>query len=148
MPSNYTISKELKRVADYLVICDEEPGNFPDAAWMMQNWAGRLDEAIESCGRVVLEETNEYGAEVVDAVVEIVEGKQVSALAERAGVPLTVLKLTEIKGIGAKMARGLFRDLDVVDLDGLRAVIEDGRIGMVKGFGPKTIDKITAYLNS
>ena len=149
MPSNYTIAKELKRVAYYREICNEDPANYPDAAWLVQSFSdGRLDELYKVEGRKILERTNELSAEVMDTIVEVIEGKEVSALQQESqGVPLTVLELVEIRGIGAKMARGLFSDLGVADLHGLRAVIADGQISKVKGFGAKTIEKLTAFLD-
>jgi|GEM_PF-2305273 DNA polymerase (family 10) len=148
MPSNYTIAKELKRVAYYREICDEDPANYPDAAWIVQSFSGgRLDELYKTEGRKILERTNELSDEVMDTIVELIEGKEVSALEEHQGVPLTVLELVEIRGVGAKMARGLFRQLGVADLPGLRAVIADGQISKVKGFGAKTIEKLKAFLD-
>ena len=148
MPSNYTIAKELKRVAYYREICDEDPANYPDAAWIVQSFSGgRLDELYKTEGRKILERTNELSDEVMDTIVELIEGKEVSALEEHQGVPLTVLELVEIRGVGAKMARCLFRQLGVADLPGLRAVIADGQISKVKGFGAKTIEKLKAFLD-
>ena len=148
MPSNYTIAKELKRVATYREICDEDPANYPDAAWIVQSFSrGRLDELYKVQGRKILERTNELSDEVIDTIVEVIEGKEVGALQERQGVPLTVLELVEIRGIGAKMARSLFRELGIVDLQGLQTGIADGQIRKVKGFGAKTIEKVAAFLD-
>ena len=85
--------------------------------------------------------------EVIDTIVEVIEGKENRALQERQGVPLTVLELVEIRGIGGKMARRLFGELGVVDLQGLRAVVVNGQISQLKGFRTKTIEKITAFLD-
>lgn len=148
MPSNYTIAKELKRVADYREICGEDPADYLNAAWMVQSFShGRLDELYPVDGRELLERSNEFSDEVIDTIVEVIEGKEVRALQERQGVPLTVLELVEIRGIGGKMARRLFSELGVVDLQGLRAAVVNGQISQVKGFRTKTIEKITAFLD-
>ena len=77
MPSNYTISKELKRVADYREICGEDPADYLNAAWMVQSFSrGRLDELYPVEGRELLERTNEFSDEVIDTIVEIIEGKE------------------------------------------------------------------------
>lgn len=148
MPSNYTIAKELKRVADYREICGKDPADYLNAAWMVQSFSrGRLDELYPVEGRALLEDTNEFSDEVIDTIVELIEGKEVRALQERQDVPLTVLELVEIRGIGGKMARRLFSELGVIDLQGLRAVVKNGQISQVKGFRTKTIEKITAFLD-
>ncbi|NKB66325.1 MAG: hypothetical protein GKR89_04640 [Candidatus Latescibacteria bacterium] len=149
MPSNYTIAQVLKRVAYYRDICAEDPGNYPDAAWMIQGFAGgRLDELYPNEGLKALERTNEYSDEVLATIAEVIEDKPVNALSqERQGVPLTVLDIVDIKGVGAVTARTLFEELGVADLPSLRVAINDNRIGQVKGFGAKTIEKITAYLD-
>ncbi len=52
MPSNRTIAKQLKRVVDYREICGEEPGNYTEAAWIVQSFTeGALDALYKTGGR-------------------------------------------------------------------------------------------------
>ena len=53
--------------------------------------------------------------------------------------------MTEIKGLGAKMARRLYDELGIADLRSLLAAVADGRISKVKGFGPTMIEKIKLH---
>ena len=93
---------------------------------MVQSFSrGRLDELYPVEGRELLENTNEFSDDVIDTIVELIEGKEVRALQERQGIPLTVLELVEIRGIGGKMAGRLFSELGVVDLQGLRACCQE-----------------------
>ena len=105
----------------------------------------RLDEEYKSAERMRLL-LNEADDEVLQTVREVIEGKPISALIEDS-VPLTILEITEIKGIGAKMARAAYDDLGVKDLQSLKECLEDGRLSKVKGFGPKMIEKIQAHLS-
>ena len=126
-------------MANYREICGEDPADYLNAAWMVQSFSrGRLDELYPVEGREPLERTNEFSDEVIDTIVEVIEGKEIRALqGERQGVPLTVLELIEIRGIGGKMAGRLFSELGVVDLQGLRAVVVNGQISQGKGLQDK-----------
>src|SRR5690606_20575663 len=56
----------------------------------------------------------------------------------RGPIPLGLLDIIKIKGIGAKQAAALWRDLGVSDVAELQAAVEDGRIASAAGFGQKT----------
>ncbi len=144
MPSNFTIAKTLKRVAYYREICGHDAGQYPGAAMEAQFLQGRrIDEITDETElRRVLNEADEA---VLETVREIVAGAEVSALKEDV-VPLTILEITEIKGVGAKMAKRAYEDAGVVDLQSLKIAMEAGSLGAVKGFGPKMLEKIAAHL--
>lgn len=57
-------------------------------------------------------------------------------------VPISLIELTRLPGLGAKRARKLWQELGVKTLDDLQAAAEDGRIEALSGFGKKTQEKI------
>lgn len=57
-------------------------------------------------------------------------------------VPAGLTRLLEVPGLGAKRAAELHKRLGIEDLDGLREAAAAGRIRDLKGYGPKTEQKI------
>lgn len=146
MPSNYTIAQTLPRVACYREICGRSPGQYPGTAMEAQSLAGQRLDALENPSdenlRAFLDEPD---AEVLVTIREILQGSEITALKVDT-VPLTILEITEIKGLGPKMAKRVHEELGVVDLKGLKAALDDGTLAKVKGFGPKVSEKIAGYV--
>ena len=146
MPSNYTIAKTLQRVAYYREICGRNPGQYPGSAMEAQSIQGqRLDQLENPSSEKLKEFLDEADPEVIRTVQEILQGREITALKEDS-VPITILELTEIKGLGAKMVKRVYDELGVVDLNGLRAAIDNGTLSKVKGFGQKVIEKIVDHI--
>jgi DNA polymerase/3'-5' exonuclease PolX len=146
MPSNYTIAKTLQKIVYYRQICDQPTGQFPGAALEIQSLAGvKLEELMKTEPDAAREHVNEADDEVWHAIEQICRDETPDALKEDK-VPLTILELTEIKGLGGKTARKVYEELKVVDLNGLKAALEDGRLAKVKGFGPSLLEKVKAHL--
>lgn len=78
--------------------------------------------------KAFIDEPNE---EVIQTIQEIVEGSTITAL-QPDRVPQTILELTEIRGLGAKLAKRVFDELGVADLEGLKAAAENGNLDSVK----------------
>ena len=68
----------------------------------------------------------------------------------QADTPKGVVEMLNIKGIGAKKIRTIWKELDITTLDALYQACEEGKIANLKGFGEKTqkliIEQID-YLN-
>lgn len=64
----------------------------------------------------------------------------------REQAPAHILDLTRISGLGPKKIRALWQELGVGSLPDLEAVLNDGRIADLKGFGKKSQDNIRAEL--
>ncbi|MBX3144934.1 MAG: DNA polymerase/3'-5' exonuclease PolX [Trueperaceae bacterium] len=71
---------------------------------------------------------------------------QIAALQER--VPLGLLEVVQVKGVGAKQARTLYDTLGVASLDDLEAAAKDGKIAALSGFGAKTQERILKGIDS
>lgn len=145
MPSNYTIAKILKQVAYYREICDRNPGQYLGTAMEVQSLRGQRIDALpkldDSSIKTLLGEPD---TEVIQTIQEIVEGRPVTAL-QPDHIPITILELTEIRGLGAKLAKRVFDELGVADLAGLKSAAENGNLSTVKGFGPKMIEQIALH---
>jgi len=57
-------------------------------------------------------------------------------------VPITLLEITRLPGIGAKKVKTLWLELDVTTVDDLDDAAKDGRVAGLPGFAEKTQQKI------
>lgn len=145
MPSNYTIAKTLQRVAYYKEICGHSAGKYPGTVLEVQGLVGqRLDQLEDQSVENISSVISEADDEVSRTIWEILNERPVTALQPDA-VPVSILEITEVKGLGAKTAKRVYEELRVVDLAGLKAAADDGSLAKVKGFGPKLIEKIHAH---
>lgn len=146
MPSNYTIAKVLKQIADYRAICGNDVGAYPGTALEVQALRGvKLEEAIAADGDDARQNLNEADDEAWETIKQLVAGQSPTALKEDK-VPLTILELTEIKGLGPKTARKIYDELKVASLAGLTQALAAGSLGKVKGVGPSLVEKIKAHI--
>jgi len=60
----------------------------------------------------------------------------------RSQVPVTLVELTEVPGLGARKVARLWQELGITTLAELKAAAEAHRIRGLKGFGPKTEENI------
>lgn len=147
MPSNYTIAKVLKKIADYRVICGNNPGSYPGAALEVQSLAGvKLEDAIAVEGDDARGNLNEPDDEAWETIKQLVAGQEPTALKEDK-VPLSILELTDIKGLGPKTAKKIYDELKVASLAGLAQAVAAGSLSNVKGVGPSLVEKIKAHLD-
>jgi DNA polymerase (family X) len=65
----------------------------------------------------------------------------------RTDIPDGVRQLTRIPALGPRRALQLYRELTISSLDQLREAIEAGRLNDLKGFGPKSGDKLLRGLD-
>ncbi len=79
-------------------------------------------------------------------MVETGQLPQIAALLER--VPVGLLEVVRVKGVGAKQARALFDTLGVASIDDLEAAAKAGRIAGLSGFGAKTQERILKGIDS
>ena len=64
----------------------------------------------------------------------------------KAKIPVGLVPITKIPGLGPKRVRLLHTEIGVTNLDDLRQAAEDGRLKDVRGFGSKAEDNVLAAL--
>jgi len=83
-------------------------------------------------------------AEKIDALIET--GEIPAAAKLKSKFPPTLIEVTRVPGLGAKTARRLFEELEVVSLEDLKAAAEGEKIRGLKGLGPKVEENVLAQL--
>jgi DNA polymerase (family 10) len=69
-------------------------------------------------------------------------GEIPSAAKLKRKLPVTLVEVTRVPGVGAKTARRLYDELGVASLDDLRKAAEAQRIRQIKGLGPKVEENV------
>jgi DNA polymerase (family X) len=60
----------------------------------------------------------------------------------RAALPAGLIQMLRLPSLGPKKVKALYQELEIKDLDALKAACESNRIAGIKGFGAKTQQKI------
>ena len=145
MPSNYTIAKQLKRLGDYLAISGCGEGCCADAAFVIQGLRGERVEDIYKENRLL--EVGGVDEEVAIVIEEIIINGTPKRLETPINdVPLSVLELVEIPGLGTKTARRLWIELGIGSLDDLQKALSSSKLDKFKGIGPKMRQTIESYI--
>jgi DNA polymerase (family X) len=83
------------------------------------------------------------GKSIAGKVNEIIATGSFAELEElRADIPDGVRQLTQIPALGPRRALQLYREIKVSTPDQLKTAITEGRLNDLKGFGPKSSDKL------
>ncbi len=143
-PNNKEISALLGAIADALEIKAQD--EFRARAFRIG--ARRVETVdVEVAGAVLenrLDALPGIGDTMGKVIAEFVQTGASTELAEaRAGIPDGVFEILAIQGIGPKTASRLFNELEIVDVDGLEAAAQSGRLRELSGMGPK---KVQTYL--
>ena len=147
--ANVEIAERLSRTADLLEI--DGANSFRVRAY--RNGADTVAAHPESLAQMVeqgvdLTSLKGIGKDLAAGIVRLVqEGRlpQLETLAER--VPLGLLQVVQVPGVGPKRANTLWQQRGVTDLDSLERVAREGRVADLSGFGAKTEAKILAGID-
>jgi len=137
---NEKIAKNLTQLADLL----EFTGANAFRLRAYRNGARQIKDLTTSIKSMIangddLTKLDGIGKGVAEKCIELCEtGKleQTEALFET--VPRTVLDLLNVPKLGPKKAAALFNELNIQDLDQLKAACEEGIVSGLSGFGKKT----------
>ena len=145
MPSNYTVAKQLKRLGDYLAISGDGEGHFADAVFVIQGLRGQRIEDV--CRENRLLEINGIDEEAATVIAEIIDQGTPRRLDTPLNeVPLTVLELVDIPGLGTKTARRLWLELGIGSLGALEEALVAGKLNAFKGVGPKMREAMQTHI--
>ncbi|HEX3107754.1 MAG TPA: helix-hairpin-helix domain-containing protein, partial [Thermoanaerobaculia bacterium] len=139
----WTIARTLDEIAKYVELSDPNPFRaraFEKAARAIE----KLDQDIEQLvARNELTSVDGIGKAIGPIVSELVTTGRSRYLEElREQYPPGIFSLLRIPSLGLKKIGILYSTLGVSNLEELEAAARDGRIAKLKGFGPKTQEKI------
>jgi DNA polymerase (family 10) len=142
---NSEVAKVLKEIAILLEIEGKDKFK-PRAYYRAVRTVGALGEDIEAVARRdELTSIPGVGKGLAGLIKAYLESGKVEILDElRAKIPVKVMELEAIPGLGPKKIKLLYDELGVTDLDSIEKAAEEDKISVLKGMGTKTQDQILA----
>ena len=141
---NLDVARTLTTLADLLEIQGASPFRiraYRNAVATINGLTRTLDSMVENGED--LTELPGVGKSVAKHVTELLETGRITRLDEvSAEIPITLVELVRLDGVGPKKARKLFEELDVKTVDELEAALDAGTVQDLDGFGVKSAEKI------
>jgi DNA polymerase (family 10) len=141
--ANDQVAELLREYADLLQITGGDAfraRNYEKAAKSVAGFSGDVSQ-LDEAG---LQKIPGVGKSIATKIVQYQQTGTISQLDElRAKIPDGVRSMTRIPALGPKRAFQLYEDLGISSVDELEAAIEQGRLRDLKGFGPRSEEKIS-----
>jgi DNA polymerase (family 10) len=148
--SNADIAERFEEIAELLETQDANPFRvraYRNAARTLRGYGSEVSDLIAQ--KKDLTEISGIGEDLARRASEFVKDGHITLLDQlRRQVPGFVVDLLRLPGIGPKFAMRLWRELGVRSLEQLRRAALDHRIRSMKGFGPKSEEKILEAIGS
>lgn len=149
MATNHEIARIFIEIADLLEIKGEN--RFKVRAYRMA--ANKIQESSELLEKMAEKETlikmEGIGKALAEKILEIIQSGDCELhrklLTE---IPVSLLGLLRIEGLGPKRTATLYQELNVTDIATLKEAAEQGKIEKLKGFGPKICRNILKGIES
>ena len=144
--SNAVVAARLERLADLLELSGANP--FRGRAY--RTAAATVDAHPERLGELVargapLTDLKGVGKDIAAAITALFATGAIPAFDDLAReVPLGLLDVVQVPGVGPKRATTLWKELGVTHLDDLERVAAEGKVAALAGFGAKTQAKVLA----
>lgn len=145
---NLDVARTLTTLADLLEI----QGASPFRIRAYRNAVATINSLTRSLQSMVadgedLTELPGVGKSVAKHVTELLETGRITRLEEvSAELPVTLVELVRLDGVGPKKAKKLFEELSVETVDDLERELDTGRVQELDGFGLKSAEKIRAAI--
>jgi DNA polymerase (family 10) len=137
---NDEVTRLLEELARLTTVDEGDPNSFRVRAY--QNAAravDTLDGDVAEMSASQLAQVKGIGKSTAAKIRQYVDEGRIDKLEQlRATYPPGQLELMKVPGLGPKGVQLLAEVLDVRDLDGLRAALDDGRLAELPGMGEKT----------
>ena len=147
---NTDIADIFDEIADYLEIAGDNPFKiraYRNASRTIRGLGVELQDM--AAGKDDFTTLQGIGKELAAKISEILETGTTRALQKlKARIPGDVRQLLKLPNLGPKRVGMLYHDLDIRNLDQLRAAAEEGRIQTLQGFGSKTEKQILQALEA
>lgn len=143
---NSDVARILDRIADLLEFKNEiffKVRSYRMASGAISDLDRPVADAIAQGGAAELQKIPGIGKGISAQIVEIVNTGTSPYLDELTrDLPVTVLDLRRVSGIGLKTAQALFSDFGIKSLEDLKTFADGGGLLSVPGIGEKTVERI------
>lgn len=146
---NERIARAFDELADLLEISGESPFKLRAYRSFADTARGLTEPLAEIAERGGLLEMEGVGKAIAGKVEELLAKGTCDALERaRAEVPVSLLEVLRVPGLGAKSVKKLWQEAGVTTLAELRYACEENRLASLSGFGAKKQDKTLAAVRA
>ncbi|HEY6421032.1 MAG TPA: helix-hairpin-helix domain-containing protein [Candidatus Binataceae bacterium] len=144
---NHEIARVLHDIADMLEISGDE-NFFRIRAYRYAGHAvDDLTQPLAGLDEEQVRGTLGIGADLAGKIVELIGTGEMALYVElRERVPPGLLELRQVSGLGPKRIRQLAQIARITNRDDLARAVESGALRTIRGFGPKTEQRILRSL--
>ena len=140
--SNKEVGNIMKSLAALMELHEENPfkiKSYANAAFQLS----RIPDVVMEMDRTTMEQTKGIGKSVAAKLVELRETGDIEALRKLLDMtPAGIIDMLQIKGLGAKKVRVIWKELGVEDVGELLYACYENRLAKLKGFGEKTQESV------
>ncbi|MEE8143067.1 MAG: DNA polymerase/3'-5' exonuclease PolX [Planctomycetota bacterium] len=117
---------------------------FENGARALEDWEGDLEEMVESGGLTSIHGIGKGLATIITDLIQ--KGRSEDYEEMRASIPITLLELLRIPGVGSKKARVLYEKLGITSLAELEEACREQRLRTLRGFAAKSESEILSRI--
>jgi DNA polymerase (family 10) len=144
--TNQEIADILSLTASLMELHDENPfkvRSIQSAGFNIE----KIEISLSELSLAELEKQEGIGKSIAAKIVELSQTGQLAELeALRKKTPEGIIELLEIKGIGPKKVKTLWKELEITNKEELLDACKNNSVAKLKGFGEKTQDNIIQVL--
>lgn len=144
--TNQEIADILSLTASLMELHDENPfkvRSIQSAGFNIE----KIEISLSALNLAELEKHEGIGKSIAAKIVELAQTGKLSELeALRSKTPEGIIELLEIKGIGPKKIKTLWKELEITNKEELLEACKNNSVAKLKGFGEKTQDNIIQVL--
>jgi DNA polymerase (family X) len=146
--SNREVARVLKELATLTELDEGSPNAFRVRAYQNAERAVlTLQEDVADLTANDLAKVKGIGKSIAGRIREYVDTGTIEKLEElRAKHPTSKVELMKVPGLGPKTVQLLADELDITDLEGLAAGLEDGTVAALPGLGDKTVENLRSAI--
>ncbi len=143
MSTNSDIANIFIQIADSLNILGENVFKIRAYQKASKNISELPKDVKNYSGKDELQKIPGIGNDLADKIIEFIDTGEIKYFEDlKEKIPLSLLELLRIQGVGPKFLSVLFNEFDVKDITGFEKALDDESLLEVKGIGKKKIDEI------
>ena len=144
--TNKEIASQFKFAASLLELHDENPFKVRTYANAVFN-VEKCEEPLIEKDQAQLESINGIGKGLAKSILEIQKTGSFALLDDLvANTPKGIMEMVDLKGLGPKKIKQVWKELKIESIDGLYDACKTGQLAKIKGFGAKTQNNLLQNL--
>lgn len=146
---NQEIADLLKQISEYLEMNNDvfRSKAYQRAAFSVEALNEDVEEIYEKGGRKLLDDIPGVGEGIAEKIEEYIKTGHIKYFDQlHKSLPVDLLGLSRVEGIGPKTIKKLYQKLKIKNVNDLERAVKEGKVRGIEGFGEKTEENILKSL--